>query len=600
MYRLFILWRNEGVKGILHRTRLISETTPSKNDYLTWILNYDGTSAIELELITKKLSNLKTNPLISIVITIDARIEKKLLEIIESIRNQIYPHWELLLVSSKGTGMTSRALKNLAARDPRIHLAPEKTDSTQQAANDALEKAGGEWIVFLDDSGLMSVHALYWVVQELLKHPDAGFIYADEDQFDESGRRFAPHFKPDWNPDLFLTWDYAGPLKFFRTELARKLGGLRVEYGYSLYYDLALRAIEKIDTEQIRHIYRVLYHRYPLIDSGTKANQEKVQKIEFACSAVRSHLERCGIKAVVNETNDISGCLRIRYELPIEPQVSLIIPTRNGLKLLQLCLESITTKTSYLNYDIIVVDNGSDDPATLDYLTSLQGNAAIQVIRDDGSFNFSRLNNLAVKHARGSLVGLLNNDMEVISADWLTEMVSQALRPEIGIVGARLWYPDDTIQHAGVILAGGVAGHAHKKLTRGDTGYFGRAVLVQNFLAVTAACLVMRKNIYEEVGGLDEEFAVAFNDIDFCMRVAQRGYRNLWTPYAELYHHESASRGYEDTPEKIERFMKEMRHMQERWRSAMFNDPAYNPNLHAEFKDFSLASPPTYLKNNTG
>lgn len=599
--RIFRLWHDEGAKAILHRTRIISEATPLKDGYLNWIQSYDGTSDIDLASITEKLSSLKQNLLISIVVTLNARSEEKLLAVIKSITNQIYPHWELFLVSSEHTGMISPALTNLVKGDHRICMQLEKSTSIEYAINGALERAKGTHLILLDGNGILNVHALYWVVEELCKHPDADFIYADEDKLDKSGSRFAPHFKPDWNPDLFMTGDYAGPFKVFRTELVRKLGGIRVGYGESLYYDLALRIIEKIGDHQIRHICRILYHGYSSLDSVTAEEQNEGKRVEFACHAVRSHLERCSIKAEVNESDEISGYLRVRYELPVTPQVSLIIPTRNGLELLKLCVESITTKTSYPNYNIIIIDNGSDDPATIDYLNSLKnGNPSIEVIRDDGPFNFSRLNNLAVKYANGSLIGLLNNDIEVITANWLTEMVSQALRPGIGIVGARLWYPDDTIQHAGVVMAGGVAGHVHKKLPRGDTGYFGRAVLVQNFVAVTAACLVMQKKIYDEVGGLDEKFAVAFNDVDFCMRVSALGYRNLWTPYAELFHHESATRGYEDTPEKMNRFMKEMKYMQERWGVAMFNDPAYNPNLHAELKDFSLASPPAYFPQSAG
>lgn len=598
-----MLWHAEGAKSLLNRARKISEATPLEDGYLSWIQSYDGTSDTDLASITEKLSNLKRNSLISIVLTLDARNEEKLLAVIKSITNQIYPHWELLLVSSKTTGLRSPTLTNLVKGDNRICIRIDKSVSIEHAINDALGRARGEYLLLLDENGILSAHALYWLVEELCKHPDAKFIYADEDNLDRFGRRFAPHFKPDWNPDLFMTGDYTGTLKIFSTELVRRLGGIRAEYGGSLYYDLALRVTEEISTNQIRHVCRVLYHRYSSLDSATTEKQPEEQQIEveFACRAVHSHLKRRAIKAEVNESDEIPGRLRVRYELLVTPQVSLIIPTRNGLKLLKLCIESITKKTSYPNYDIIIIDNGSDDPATIDYLNSLRsGNASIKVIRDDGLFNFSRLNNLAVKYASGSLIGLLNNDIEVINSDWLTEMVSQALRPEIGVVGARLWYPDDTIQHAGVIMAGGVAGHVHKNLRRGDTGYFGRAVLTQNFLAVTAACLVMQKKIYDEVGGLDEEFAVAFNDIDFCLRVSELGYHNLWTPYAELFHHESATRGYEDTPEKMERFMKEMKYMQARWGSAMFNDPAYNPNLHAELKDFSLASPPAYFSQNAG
>jgi GT2 family glycosyltransferase len=284
--------------------------------------------------------------------------------------------------------------------------------------------------------------------------------------------------------------------------------------------------------------------------------------------------------------------LRVKYNLPKQlPLVSIIIPTRNAKALVKQCIDSIFEKTTYSNFEIILVDNGSDDPSSLDYFAELNERDNIRVVRDDGNFNFSRLNNEAVKVAKGELLCLMNNDIEVISPDWLDEMVSQAVRPEIGAVGAKLLYPNDTVQHAGVILGlGGIAGHAHLGIHRNDPGYFGRANLVQNFIAVTAACLVIRKEIYENVGGLNEkDFAVAFNDVDFCIRVHQAGYHNLWTPFAEMYHHESATRGSDLAPEKIERFKQEIKSMELLYGNILFNDPAYNPNLSLDLSFGSFA-----------
>ena len=285
---------------------------------------------------------------------------------------------------------------------------------------------------------------------------------------------------------------------------------------------------------------------------------------------------------------------RVRYRLPKSvPLVSLIIPTRNGLRLLRRCFESILEKTTYQHYEILLVDNGSDDPETLRYLESIQGDSRVRIIRDNRPFNYSELINSAVTSASGTVIGLLNDDMEVITPDWLSEMVSHALRPEVGAVGARLWYPNDTLQHAGVILGiRGVAGHAHRYLKRGGKGYFGRASLIQSFCALTAACLVVRKETFEKVGGFNEALQVAFNDVDFCLRVREAGYRNIYTPYAELYHHESATRGDEDTAEKQLRFSKESAYMKQRWGDLLLNDPAYSPNLTLEYQDFSLAWPP--------
>jgi len=309
--------------------------------------------------------------------------------------------------------------------------------------------------------------------------------------------------------------------------------------------------------------------------------------------AISEHLERRNVAGRVQRLEHL-GMYRVRYELPMPmPLVSLIIPVRNELKLTQACITSILRKTTYDNYEILVVDNGSDDKRVLNYLQSLKSDPRIRIIRDDRPFNFPALNNAAVKEARGEVLALVNNDIEVISADWLSEMVSHAVRSEIGAVGARLLYPDGTLQHGGVILGiGGVAGHANKGLLRYKNGYFCRAVIIQSVSAVTAACLVIRKELYEKVGGFNEDLRVAFNDIDFCLKIREAGYRNLYTPYAELYHHESATRGYENTSEKQVRFEAESRYMKQRWGKLLLNDPAYSPNLTLEREDFSLAWPP--------
>lgn len=599
--KLFRLWGDEGAQGILRRARLISGIRPKKNNYRAWVDSYDRQDSHDLPSMRAEWAGQERQPLISVIMVLKASDENRLAAAIGAISSQVYSNWELWVVSDVALMSGQFVLPAAAASDPRIRFEFGPADSLEQVVNLVLGKVAGEGVVFLDGGGLLSAHALHWVARALVEHGDAGFIYADEDKIDARGKRFAPHFKPDWNPDLFLSCDYTGAFKVFRTELMRAMGGLQAGYGGSRGYDAALRATERLSADGIYHIPRILYHEYCADEKCDDAKARNPQRLEFARLAVKHYLDRRAIPAMVSESPEMPGCLRVRYALPASPPlVTLVIPTRNGLALLRRCLESIEAKTDYPCYDIIVVDNGSDEPASLAYLESLKGKANVEVLRDDGPFNFSRLNNLAVGRAKGALVGLLNNDLEVIDAGWLSEMVSQALRPDIGIVGARLWYPDDTIQHAGVIMTGGVAGHVHKGLARGDRGYFGRAVLVQNFVAVTAACLVVRKDIYEEVGGLDEAFAVAFNDIDFCLRVAARGYRNLWTPYAQLYHHESASRGYEDTPEKVARFMREVERMRERWGNALFDDPAYNPNLDPEAKDFSLAWPPGALEHGAG
>lgn len=325
--------------------------------------------------------------------------------------------------------------------------------------------------------------------------------------------------------------------------------------------------------------------------------EAKPYTVQASINAIREYLERRGIAASVSEAED--GCgIRVRYALPEKkPLLSIIIPTHNGLALIKKCVESIIAKTTYSPYEIIIVDSGSDDPATLDYLSVLQKCKAAQVIRDDSPFNHSALNNRAVAQAQGSVITLLSNDVEIINPDWAEEMVSHALRPEIGAAGARLWCPDDTLQHAGIILAGDrIAFHAHKRIPRSNSGYVGRAALMQNFSAVTASCLTVRKEVYQKVGGLDETMTVAYNDVDFCLRVREKGYRILWTPYAQMYRHESAPRGHEDSQEMQERLQAEAQLMKDRWGRLLYNDPAYNPNLTLEREDFYLSFPPRLLK----
>ena len=417
-----------------------------------------------------------------------------------------------------------------------------------------MEVAQGEWVVLLDHDDLLPAHALFKVAEVINKYPNCRLIYSDEDKIDDLGVRSDPYFKSDWNQDLFYSHNMFSHLGVYDAELIRKVGGFRIGLEGSQDYDLALRCIEHITPHQIQHIPHVLYHWRIHAESTASSSDAKPYAILAGARAINEHFERCGVDALVETT---ASTYRVRYALPKNlPLVSLVIPTRNGVRLLRQCVESILEKTSYSPYEILIVDNGSDEPETLQYLESLKLKSNIQIIRDDRPFNYSALNNAAVRKAKGEIIGLVNNDIEVISPDWLSEMVSHALRPDVGAVGARLWYSNDTLQHGGVILGlGGVANHAHKHLPRNAPGYMGRACLIQSFSAVTAACLVIRKYIYESLGGLNEiDLAVAFNDVDFCIRVREAGYKNIWTPDADLYHHESATRGAEDTPEKIARF----------------------------------------------
>jgi glycosyltransferase involved in cell wall biosynthesis len=571
--------------------------------YEKWIEVYDRRTPDLLRAQTAEAAGFARQPTISIIMPVYNTPERWLRRAVESVRAQSYPNWELCIADDASPASHVRPLvESLVAEDRRIKACFRPTNGHISAAsNSALELVTGEYVGLFDHDDELTPNALFEIARAINAQPDTDFLYSDEDKIDEDGRRFEPYFKPDWQPDLFLGQNFTSHFSVYRTTLVREVGGFRVGYEGSQDWDLGLRIVEKLSPQRIIHIPRVLYHWRAIPGSTALQLAEKNYPAEAARRALTDHFARVGEPAELLPVPGDHWRAKRRVPNPA-PLVSLIIPTRNGLKFLRQCIDSILEKTLYPNYEVLVVDNGSDDPETLAYLSQLSrgthpllrpGHVA-RVLRYERPFNYSAINNYAVREARGKVVGLLNNDLEVIHGDWLEEMTSHAIRPEIGCVGAMLYYPNETIQHAGVVLGvGGVAGHAFREFPRGTEGKFNRARLVQNYSSVTAACLLVRKAIYEQVGGLDEDaLAVAFNDIDFCLKVRAAGYRNLWTPFAELYHHESATRGSDDTPEKEDRFRKEVETMLLRWGSALTSDPAYNRNLTLELNDFSLASPP--------
>ena len=536
-------------------------------------------------------------PLFSIIMPTYNTPDKILRSAIDSVRQQVYPHWELCIADDASTAPHLRkTLEKCQRKDSRIKVVFRSANGHISAAtNSALELATGEFVTFLDHDDILRPHALYMVAQEINCNPDVKIIYSDEDKIDAAGHRFDPYFKPDWNPDLQLSQNYLCHLSVYHSLLVRELGGVREGFEGSQDWDLALRATACVPAADIRHIPLVLYHwrSIPGSTAHTEAEEEKNYALTAALKSVADHLRKTAQEAVVEITH--RNYIRVKWKFPQrEPSVDLIIPTRNRLEYLRRAVTSILDKTDYGNYKIVVVDNDSDDPETLEFLKNCQYNPHIRVIKHSGPFNFSQINNQAVADSRAEIVALINNDIEIINGDWLREMASHAIRPEIGAVGAKLYYPNDTIQHAGVIVGlGGVAGHCFKHFPRESPGRNYRAKLVQNLSAVTAACLLIRRRVYLEVGGLDEKnLTIAFNDVDFCLRVRKAGYRNLFTPYAELFHYESVSRGHEDTPEKQRRFADEVRFMKKCWGDALVHDPAYNPNLTLKSEDSALAFPP--------
>jgi O-antigen biosynthesis protein len=557
----------------------VLRVVPSLRWYSLWFAAYGRPGPADITEIKRHMARLKSWPTISVVVAPDAERRSSFSATVASVCEQLYPEWELLLAVSAGATAQARL-----AGEARIRLIEREGDGHAASFNAGLAAATGDFVAVLGPEDLLAPHALYAVAAEIERHPDAAILYSDEDMIDARGRHYGPRHKTDWNPDLLLGADAIGRLAVYRRDLVAELGGLRAEFGDAGFYDLALRASERISPEQIRHIPLVLHHR---------RRRDLPRDAAAARRAVEEHLARTG--AAATAVSLPSGHVRVRYRLPApKPPVSLIVPTRDQVALLRQCVEGLLRRTVYDPLEVIVVDNNSETPETFAYFAELEREARVRILRYPGAFNYSAINNFAVAAASHGVIGLINNDIDVIHADWLDEMVSHAIRPEIGAVGAKLYYPDDTVQHAGTIVGlHGGADHAFRHHRRDDRGYLDRLLLTQNLSAVTAACLVMRKSVFDEVGGLDaENLPIAFNDVDLCLRVRAAGYRIVWTPFAELYHHESASRGLNETPEKMAREQREARYLGARWRDVIAHDPYYNPNLEIIGGDFGQAFPP--------
>ncbi|HMG06508.1 MAG TPA: glycosyltransferase family 2 protein, partial [Chthoniobacterales bacterium] len=484
-----------------------------------------------------------------------------------------------------------------AREDSRIKLIfRERNGHISACTNSALGLATGEWCALLDQDDAFSENALAFVAMEIDQHPDAGVIYSDEDKIDQAGARSNPFFKTDWNPELFLGQNYINHLGVYRTELLRSIGGFREGLEGSQDYDLALRCVERLQPSQVRHIPRILYHWRAVAGSLAAVPDAKPYAKEAARRAIGGHLQRSGIAARVEPCPENAESHRVTYEIPDHPPplVSIVIPTRDRVELLQQCLTSIRERTDYPSIELIIVDNSSTETATLKFLQEIEQQPDTRVVRDSAAFNFSRLINRGAAAAKGDVLAFLNNDVEAKEPGWLREMVSHVMRAGVGAVGARLWYPNGTLQHGGVILGlGGVAGHAFTGVPRGHAGYFNRAWLQQNCSAVTAACMLVRREVFEKAGGFDEEnLAISFNDVDFCLRLRAAGFQNVWTPSASLIHHESASRGHQYTREEQVQFVAEAAYVQRKWGRELLSDPFYNPNLSLNLPGFELAVPP--------
>jgi len=600
--KAFGILRTEGITGVLLKTKYILTQTKrqslAKIDdvvYQAWLSKYQQPRNKVLRKIEGDIGKFTTLPVISVIMPTYNSNTIWLREAIESVRNQSYTNWELCISDDASTQQECKdLLKSYEKKDSRIKVVfRNKNGHISLSSNSAIKVASGEWIALLDHDDILDNDALYWVANTINKNPDACLIYSDEDKINSMGQRKDPYFKCDWNYDLFLSQNMISHLGVYRTEIVREIKGFREGFEGSQDYDLALRFIEKISGNQIIHIPRILYHWRIHKQSTSHGVDKKPYALVSAKQAIKEHLERNRIKATVEILKN--KMYRVRYNLPTSPPlISIVIPTKNNKSLLTRCINSITTKTDYYNYEIVIVNNNSNEDLTLKYLESISKKPNLKVISYNLDFNFSAINNLAVENAKGDFICFLNDDTEVLSSNWLSEMVSIAIQPGVGVVGARLWYPDNTLQHGGIILGiAGVGSHSHKYLPKFSEGYFNRAGLIQCFSAVTAACMLVNKKVFEDAGGFnDNQLQIAYNDIDLCLKARKLGYRTVWTPYAELIHFESASRGEDTNTRQKERLLLESKYMYDTWGEEIRYDSAYSPNLSIEADDFSLAWPP--------
>ncbi|OIP72566.1 MAG: hypothetical protein AUK43_02820 [Oscillatoriales cyanobacterium CG2_30_40_61] len=547
--------------------------------------------ASDLRKMAETMELFRYKPVFSVIMPVYNTPEEFLREAIESVINQIYPYWEFCIADDASPSPHVKAiLEEYKAKDSRIKVIYRTENGHISASsNSALELATGEFITLLDHDDLITPDGLYEVALLLNRNPDLDMIYSDEDKISPNGNLINPYFKPEWCPESFLSRMYTCHLGTYRRSIIEEIGGFRIGYEGAQDYDLVLRFTEK--TDKIAHIPKVLYHWRMHSGSTAGGSEAKPYAYEASKKAIQDAVERRGETGIVTGVPGFLGHHLVRYEITNYKKVSIVIPTRDLGEVLDRCLESIFTLTTYPNYEVIVIDNGSVQDYTFKVFSkwSDQETSRFKCYRLDIPFNFSTINNYGVSQATGDYLLFLNNDTEVINPDWMKAMVEQVQRPQIGAVGALLLFPDNTIQHAGVVMGlGGVAGHGYYAMSSDIPGYFGNVIGFNNVSAVTGACLMCRREVFEQIGGFDEHLTVAYNDVDLCLKMLDKGYRNLYLPHVTLYHHESKSRGYEDTPEKKERLNRESKIIARRWQKYIENDPCYSPHLTRVCQNFSI------------
>ena len=567
--------------------RLHERFEPEEVPYGPWYRAYIPT---EETLETQRKQKFDYSPLISIAFPAYHTPVEFLRQMIESLIFQTYSNWELCIVNaSPDNEEMQKVLAEYSAGDSRVRFCNLKENlGIAENTNRAFAMTKGEFVGLLDHDDLLAPNALYEIVKILQDHPQADALYTDEDKVTtELDEHFQPHLKPDFNLDLLRSNNYICHFFVVRKSIVEKAGGFRKEFDGAQDYDFIFRCTE--NAGEVLHVPEILYHWRTHKASTADNPASKMYAFEAGKRAIEAHLERTGTKGEVSHTQDL-GFYRVKYPVQGKPLVSVIIPNKDEKETLQTCLEMLEKNTGYQNFEIIIVENNSTTDEIFRYYKELSGNRKIHLLRWGKEFNYSAINNFAVAHAKGEYLLFLNNDVKSINPDWLEEMLGVCQRPEVGGVGAKLIYPDNTIQHAGCVIGmGGIAGHMFVDMPADRTGYLHKASLLQDMSAVTAACLLMKKEVFEQAGGFTEELAVAFNDVDLCLKVRKNGYLIVYDPYAKLYHMESKTRGAEDSKEKVRRFQTEIEYMRCHWIDILKNgDPCYNKNLSLTKWNYSL------------
>lgn len=543
----------------------------------------------------QKNAVFEKNITFSILVPLYNTPKKFLVQMIRSVQRQTYPHWELCLAdgSDPSHKNVETICKKYAQKEQKIRYKKlEENLGISENTNACIKMATGDYLALLDHDDLLHPSALYQNAKAI-EEKGADFLYSDEAVFEKDTKHIQLwHYKPDFAIDYLRSNNYICHFTVFKKDLLKEVGAFRSPFNGSQDHDMVLRLTEK--AKQIVHIPKILYywrsHPGSVASDKETDGSAKPYAAQAGIKAIEEHLSRCGLKGTAESTKECPTIYRLRYELKETPLVSIIIASKDHAEDLHICLTSILEKSTYPQFEIIVVENNSTEPETFDYYRSLKENDAIQVVTYNGPFNYSAINNLGASYAKGKYLLFLNNDTEVINENWIEEMMMYAQRKDVGAVGAKLYYPDGTIQHGGIIVGlGEIAAHSHKNFPGDSVGYMGRLCMVQNYSAITGACLMISRSVFEQMNELDPLFETAYNDVDLCLRIRKAGYLIVWTPFATLYHHESKSRGLEDNPQKKKRLFREQSLFRKRWKKELkMGDPYYNPNLTLDKEDFSL------------